>query len=303
MTISDACAEFLDKETAIRNLRRATVEGYRSVFGSLARWSSARGVSLLAELDEDLVRAWVASWTCQPSTARKRITRMKAFFRAAVDRGWVPSSPLEKVRPPKSESPPAMPLTLDEMRSLLNASAEKPRERGLLMLMRYSGLAIGEAATLRRDVLKGSELTLRRTQSGEPTTVDLPPAVVTAITGLENSSPDYFWWSGKGQTVTAAKYWRSRLRAVARTAGVPDFRPSRLRDTFAVSLLTAGAPMSDVCDVLGRRDVQAMHRRYAPWYRDRQDRLVRAVRDAGQLDPLLLGLVGAAITNASLAPV
>ena len=302
MTISDACAEFLDKEAAGRNLRPATVEGYRSLFGSLLRWSSVRGVSLLKDLDEDQVRTWIASWTCQSSTARRRLTQMKAFFRAAVNRGWVTRSPLEKILPPQSEPPPARPLSMDEMRSLLAASAQQPRERGLLLLMRYSGLAIADAATLRRDALEGSELTLRRTKSGEPVTVELPPVVVAAITGLHNSSPDYFWWSGRGARVTAAKYWRSRLRTVARAAGVPDFRPHRLRDTFVVSLLTAGASMSDVCAVLGHHDVQAMECRYARWYR-RQDRLSRIVREAEQLDPILLELLGNAITSAALAQV
>ena len=166
MTIGDACAEFLDKETARRDIRPGTVEGYRSVFGSLLRWSSDRGVSMLEDLDEGQVRAWVASWTCLPSTARQRLDRMKVFFQAAVDRGWVARSPLEKVRPPQRESPPT-PLSMDEMRSLLTASADQPRERGLLLLMRYSGLAIGDAATLRRDALRGSELTLRRTHNGQ----------------------------------------------------------------------------------------------------------------------------------------
>lgn len=91
-------------------------------------------------------------------------------------------------------------------------------------------------------------------------------------------------------------------RAVARAAGVPDFRPHRLRDTFVVSLLTAGASMSDVCAVLGHLDVQAMERRYARWYR-RQDRLSRIIREARQLDPILLEVLGNAITSAALTQV
>lgn len=41
------------------------------------------------------------------------------------------------------------------------------RERALMMLVRYSDLAIRVASTLRRDALDGADLTMRRAKSGE----------------------------------------------------------------------------------------------------------------------------------------
>ena len=290
MTISDACSTFLDQEASLRNLRRGTIKGYQTVFRLLSRWSRENDLSLLEDLDEESMRSWIGSWTCQPSTTRQRMSQMKAFFRVAVDRDWVSRSPLAKVRPPKSESPPTMPLTVTEMRALLAAAAQQPKQRALLLLMRYSGLAIGDAATLRRDSVVGAELTLRRAKSGELVMVELPQVVVAAITPLRAPNPDYFWWSGKGQVVSTTKYWRSRLNEVADRADVVRFHPHRLRDTFAVELLNADVSMEDVSALLGHSNIQTTERYYAPWDRRRRERLNRVVREANRRDPLLAEL-------------
>ena len=193
-------------------------------------------------------------------------------------------------RPPRNDSPLAMPLTVSEMRALLAASKDRPKERALILLMRYSGLAIGNAATLRRAAVAGTELTLRRAKSGERVTVDLPPAVARAMELLRGSNPDYFWWSGKGKPVTAAKHWRARLRIVAERAGVEGFRPHRLRDTFAVFLLDQGVTIGDVSALLGHGSVQTTERYYAPWDRHRRARLRRLVQEANSTDPVLAGM-------------
>ena len=287
MTIREACSSFLEQEARIRNLRRGTIQGYETVFRSLARWAEENGLAVLEDLDESAARAWVGSWTCRPSTTRQRLCQLKAFFRFTVERGWVARSPLATLRPPRSDSPGTMPFEVSEVRALLAASEHQPKERALILLMRFSGLAIGDAVTLRRESVADTELTLRRAKSGELVTVDLPAAVVRAMLSIRAPNPDYFWWSGRGQPVTSAKYWRSRLGIIADRAGVAGFRPHRLRDTFAVSLLGQGVAIGDVSTLLGHRSIQTTERYYAPWDRRRRERLRRIVQEANRSDPVL----------------
>ena len=87
--------------------------------------------------------------------------------------------------------------------------------------------------------------------------------------------------------MTCAKYWRSRLGLVAERAGVEGFRPHRLRDTFAVSLLAAGVLMQYVSQLLGHSSLRTTERYYAPWDRSRRDRLLQVVRMANRSDPVL----------------
>ena len=287
LTIREACSIFLDQEVRIRKLGPDTIKGYAAALRSLSRWADENGLLVLDDLDESAAGAWVGSWTWRPSTTGQRLSQLKAFFRFTVERGWAARSPLATIRPPRSESPPTMPLEVSEMRALLAAAKDQPKERALILLMRYSGLAIGDAVTLRRDSLAGVELTLRGARGGEQVTVALPDAVVRAMLSIRSRNPDYIWWSGRGKPVTCAKYWRARLGLIAGRAGVAEFRPHRLRDTFAISLLARGVLIQDVSSLLGHNSIQTTERHYAPWDRHRLDRLPRVVRAANRLDPLL----------------
>ena len=78
------------------------------------------------------------------------------------------------------------------MRVLVRAATGQDRERALLLLMRYSGLAIRDATTLPRQALEGDELTLRRAKSGELVVCSLPRAVVDALDDIAVQGKRYY---------------------------------------------------------------------------------------------------------------
>ena len=290
MKLSDACAAFLEDGRS-RNLRASTLDNYRVVLGQLRDFAEERGMSEVSEIDPAALRAWRSSWKIKPATHQLRLALLKRFFDFAVDAGWTTESPAAKLKPPKNDAPPTMPLAREEIRAMFAAAGGSTRERALLMLMRYSGLAIRDAATLRRDDVHGPLLTMRRAKSGELVICELPRPVADE---LENCGHDerHFFWTGRSNPGTVANYFRQRLARIAEKAGVQGFRTHRLRDTFAVELLLADVSIEDVSVLLGHSSVQTTERYYAPWDRSRRDRLTRIVRDANQRDPLLAELYG-----------
>ena len=67
---------------------------------------------------------------------------LKAFFSFAKTEGWTGPSPAKGLRAPKPDTRPTMPLCADEIAALLSAAERKPWEQALLLVLRYSGLAI-----------------------------------------------------------------------------------------------------------------------------------------------------------------
>ena len=269
MTLPDACSAFL-RDVESRNLRRSSIRGYRSVLGSLCTLAEARGIAEVSGFDAALLREWRESWTVKPGTHQLRLLLLKAFFGFAVKAGWIGQSPAADLKPPKNEAPPTMPLARDEMRALFAGAGGATRERALLMLMRYSGLAIQDASTLRRDAVDGQLLTVRRAKSGELVICELPRPVAA---DLDRVGPGqrHFFWSGTSKPYSVSNYWRQRLSRIAGKAGVEDFRTHRLRDTFAVELLLANVSIKDVSALLGHSSVQTTERYYAPWDRSRRE--------------------------------
>ena len=291
MTLQDAFEAYL-ADVRARNLSSSSVRGYRSLFRALEPFAAAQGVQLIREVDAGLLLAWRQSWTWAPTTQQTNLRRLKAFFRFATEQGWLEESPAAVLRPPKVDPPPTMPLSKSEVRALVRAAGEQPREQALLLLMRYSGLAIRDAATLPRNALHGNELTLRRAKSGEFVLCELPAPVVEALKRVGQPGRAHFFWTGSSQPRSVTEYWRSRLKKVAQKALVPEFKPHRLRDTFAVELLLRGVSMQDVSTLLGHSSIRTTERYYAPWNRSRRDRLAAIVRDANEGDELLRELAG-----------
>ena len=289
MTVTEACERYL-RELQARNLRKSTRGGYSSVFRMLQEFAARSSIEGLRELDKEVMRQWRDEWTAAAATRAKRLNLLKAFFSFAHEQGWITESPVKGLRRPKSTARPTMPLSEQEMRDLLGAAQHKPRELALLLLLRYSGLAIGDAVVLNRETLTpDGVLVLRRAKSGELVTVALPDKVLAALEAAAPAPKHYYFWTGRSEPVTAVKYWRERLKGVATAADVQGFHPHRLRDTFAVELLLAGVLMQDLSSLLGHSSVITTERYYAPWNLARRERLSRIALDVHQRDPVLLG--------------
>ncbi|MFY9562194.1 MAG: site-specific integrase [Terriglobales bacterium] len=54
-------------------------------------------------------------------------------------------------------------------------------------------------------------------------------------------------------------------------------RSHRLRDTFAVDLLSKGVPMEEVSKLLGHDSIKTTEKSYSAWAKTRQDRLNKLV--------------------------
>ena len=286
MTLADACEGFL-RDARARGRAGETLRAYERLLGQLRAFADGCGVEDLERVGSGLLREWRESWHLKAGSTRTRIAQTRAFFSFAVEADWIERSPAAKLRPPKDDAPPTMPLSREEVRAMLVAAAALARERALLLLMRFSGLAIQDAATLATSALEGDRLTLRRAKSGTRVLCCLPAPAADALRSLAGPGRAHFFWTGSSQPRTCAGFWRSRLNHVAGLAGVAGFRTHRLRDTFAVELLAAGVSMEDVSVLLGHSSIRTTERYYAPWDLSRRNRLLAVVRDVHRRDPLV----------------
>jgi site-specific recombinase XerD len=254
-------------------------------------FAAARSTLTVAAITRELLIDYQREWErLYPSSNTRQMVqaRLKNFLRFCYDNRWLDRVP--RLSSIKADEAPTLPLTAKEFEKLLKTipvsfpdTAKAARVRGLVQLMRWSGLAIRDAVTLRRDELihdKGKQLyriVTARQKTGTHVSVPIPPKIAKEVLSVLNGNPIYVFWStGSGKEQSAVTNWQHDLRQLFRDAGITsqgNMLSHRLRDTFAVDLLEKGVPLEEVSKLLGHESIKTTERHYAKWVKARQDRL------------------------------
>jgi len=122
------------------------------------------------------------------------------------------------------------------------AKANALRLRGLIYLMRYSGLRISDAVRIGPDDIgPDGTLPVLTKKSGTHVFCVLPDFVLAALEKTPLASARHYFWSGNGKhgTEIAAKDWSERLRVdVFEPAGIKGGHSHRFRHYSASRTIT-----------------------------------------------------------------
>jgi integrase/recombinase XerD len=225
---------------------------------------------------------------------------LRSFFKFTQENGWLAENPAKKLGQPKYEQRPTLPYSHDEMTRILTAIDETVRNvqrhgvenairlRALVLLLRYSGLRIGDAIGCSVDRLAAGKLRFYTQKTGTHVNCPLPKFVVDELESIPKLSARYWFWSANGKLQTAVTDWQSRLQKLFVDAKVQDGHAHRFRDTFRTEVLLAGVPIERVSIFLGHQSIKVTEKHYRPWVRERQEQAEADVKRTWDRDPIAL---------------
>ena len=233
----------------------------------------------------------------------EKLERLRAFFRYAHERRWVENNPASLLKASRVSIRPTMPFTRDEMVKILatcdlyvvetrkSGGLNALRLKALVLLMRYSGMRIGDAVSLSVDRLEEKRLFLYTQKTGTSVYTVHPDFVLKALESTPRVTPMLYFWSGVGKLESIVRTWQTRIRRLFLLAkvskGQGNMLSHRCRDTFSVELLLAGVPIERVSILLGHQGVRITEKHYSPWIRSRQEQLEADVERAWADDPVI----------------
>ena len=275
-----------EQDARDRQLREPTLNKYRYLRADMERFAAAEGLRFVAEFNLEMLRKWRSGWPNKNLSALKKLEFVRCFLRFAHDAGWISDNPARKLKSPKITAHPTMPYTRAEMVCILGAldsygmaeSRNRRRMRALVLLLRHSGLRIGDAVTLSRERIDGDKLFLFTSKAGTPVYCPLPPFVITALAAAVEPFERFYFWTGNGKPKSVISDWQEKLKHLFEQASVQNGHAHRFRDTFATELLLSGVPLERVSILLGHSSIRITERHYSPWVRSRQEQLERDVR-------------------------
>jgi integrase/recombinase XerD len=247
-------------------LSRNTIASYRGDLEQLSRFLN--GKSLLNAGEENLF-AFLASRKGRATSAARRVSTLKRFYRYCLRERRVSTDPTLKLDPPKR--PPRFPKTISEadVEALLaapdTATALGLRDRAMLETLYATGLRVSELVGLKtfavnldagvvRVMGKGSKE--RLVPLGEEATDWLDQYVNQARAGLQKrKNPAALFITARGAGMTRQAFWYLIRRYAVRAVPGKKLSPHVLRHAFATHLINHGADLRVVQLLLGHADI------------------------------------------------
>ena len=175
---------------------------------------------------------FVASWTDANSTQINRRTELIAFFEFCRKARYIEITTAEDLATIPDEKPQTDVFDHEELVAIYNALETLSDEYGrhgtpiakqtkaFVLVMRYTGLSIGDVAGLRKKHVQDDRIVTNRDKTGKEVYVRVPPIVLRALFDAPHDSAEYFFWSGNGEFKTRKNKWGERLQRLFVHAGV-----------------------------------------------------------------------------------
>jgi len=268
----EAIERFCDACWLEDGLAANSLAAYRRDLLLLAQWLQAQSSIDLYGASEQELTAYIAHRRAdKATTANRRLTVFKRFYRHALRHNLVKGDPCMKLRAAKQAQ--RFPKTLSEAQivALLKApNVDTPlglRDRTMLELMYASGLRVSEIVTLKTIALGLNEGVVRivNGKGGKERLVPfgaeaglwlkryLAEARIPLLEG--KNCHEVFVGRHTGSGLTRQAFW-ALIKRYALIANIPiALSPHTLRHAFATHLLNHGADLRVVQLLLGHADI------------------------------------------------
>jgi len=275
----DQFLEYLEIE---KNASKLTIRNYRFYLNRFAQWAAENQPHLkLKSLNSDTIRKYrkyLSDYTDDKGLTLKRITQsyhiiaLRSFLRYLI-RNDVETLAPEKIDLPKAESRSLKFLEKDHLRELVNSvdvSTEKGlRDRAILELLFSTGLRVSELSKLNRDMInfKSREFGVIG-KGGRARIVFLSDSASVWLAKYfdmrqDEFSPVFIRYAKSMDGTNNGEKMRLTPRSIERIvekyvkkSKIPiKATPHTLRHSFATDLLSNGADLRSVQEMLGHKNI------------------------------------------------
>lgn len=278
-TLVDEFLEYLEIE---KNCSKLTIRDYRHYLKSFSDWFSKNSTSKnISDLDLSTVRkyrVYLSNRTDAKSMTLKRITQnyyviaLRSFLRYLIKNDIKTLEP-SKIDLPKAESRSLKVLEKDHVDRLIIAAdtskVDGLRDRAILELLFSTGLRVSELVSLNRD-----KINLDRREfgvigkGGKSRLVFISDRSATSLEAYLKTREDVFnplfiRYSGRENLENRGEKMRLTVRSIerivkkyVRLARIPiDASVHTLRHSFATDLLSNGADIRSIQEMLGHKNI------------------------------------------------
>ncbi|MFC4906278.1 tyrosine recombinase XerC [Actinomadura gamaensis] len=271
--LDELLPEFATFLKAERNVSDHTLRAYLGDIRELSRYAASVGLATPADLDVNVLRAWLArqyALGLSRATLARRTAAARTFTRWLHRRGTLAGDPGPLLGTPKRTRDLPTVLAQEEAGRLLDEmDVTGPiglRDLAILEVLYGTGIRVSELCGLDVDDVDAGRKTLRVFgKGGKERTVPLGEPALRALADWQRAGRPHLVTDGSGPALflgvrggrlhptSARRIVHSRIAEVGE---MPDLAPHGLRHSAATHLLEGGADLRSVQEILGHASLQ-----------------------------------------------
>lgn len=262
--------EFVDYLTNVKRASKNTIASYKRDLVKLNNFLIDLKLSDLSEVTSTDLNSYILMIEKQgmsSATVSRNIASVKAFFIYLLKQGVVKEDPSETLKPPKIEKKAPVVLTIEEINLLLDqpsgTAPKEVRDKAMLELLYATGIRVSELISLR---VKDVNLSMNFLQCRDGNKERVIPFTNETKFALENylqnaresmckGEQEYLFTNCQGAPMTRQGFWKI-IKYYSAKAGIKkDITPHTIRHSFAMHLVSNGADLKAVQEMLGHSDI------------------------------------------------
>lgn len=265
--------QFIEYLHTEKQTSKNTEVSYERDLRKLCLFLMEEGIDSMSEVTETSLRAYILRLEhegMKPATISRNIASMKAFFSYYVRLCKLDKDPTERLKAPKIEKKMPSVLTTEEMGQLLEQpsgnSPKELRDKAMLELLYATGIRVSELISLK---VSDINLQMEYVTCADNHKERIIPFGKKAKDALrvylkdgrdklvEQEDCELLFTNCSGQTMSRQGFWKL-IKAYGEKAGIEaEITPHTLRHSFAAHLVSNGADLKSVQEMLGYADISA----------------------------------------------
>ena len=205
-----------------------------------------------------------------PTTRARKVAAARSFFKFLVAEEIIKEDPTENVKSPTVGRALPKPISVRQIRTLLEqptkrSAPEAKRDAAMLQLLYASGMRVSELVSLNLDDVNTVDGNVRCLGKGhKERIIPIHKQAVQAIDEyveearprlVRNDKEKALFLNRRGDRLTRQGFWQI-LKEYAKSAGLEgEVTPHTLRHSFATHMLSGGADLRAVQELLGHANI------------------------------------------------
>lgn len=263
--IMEEYTRYIEKQ---KKLSKNTVEAYTSDIVKFRNFMNDSGINNADHVNNTHVIRYLLQLQREGrsnSTISRHLASIRCLFEYLINNSIVKEDPTLNLKPPKKEKKIPQILTEDEINRLMSlpdlTTAKGCRDRALLELSYSSGLRVSEISSLKIGDVLLSKGTIVLSKDDGIRRIPVGSKAINSIAHYlksyrdENNVEAPLFVNYNGQKLTRQGLWKIIGTYADKVSGSKSITPQILRNSFAAHILSHGADIRTVQEIMGHSDI------------------------------------------------